>query len=173
VLCKAASPSFGSSGIQLVDLDQDGDTDILYTNGDNMDLPTMIPRPYHGLQWLENKGASNFAWHSIHRYYGAYCATAADLNQDGKLDIIVTSMFNHWNDPQRASMIWLANDGQQRFTAHAISREPIHLISAAVGDLDGNGALDIVACSMHAFPPFERMGRVTLWENRAGSRRSH
>src|SRR5207247_7793924 len=44
LLFKAATPAFGSSGIQLVDLDHDGDVDILYTNGDNLDLPTIIPR---------------------------------------------------------------------------------------------------------------------------------
>ena len=165
VIFKAATPSFGSSGIQLVDLDQDGDPDILYTNGDNMDLPTMIPRPFHGVQWLENKGNLNFVWHDIHRFYGAYCATAADLNGDGKLDIVVTSMFNDWKDPNRASLIWLENDGQQHFTPHTIACQPIHLISAAVGDIDEDGRNDIVACGMNIFPPFDRMTRLTLWRN--------
>jgi VCBS repeat protein len=166
VLFKAATPSFGSSGIELVDLDGDGDMDILYTNGDNMDLPTMIPRPFHGVQWLENKGNLKFVWHDIRRFYGAYCAVAADLNNDGKLDIIATSMFNDWTDPRRASLMWLENDGEQHFTAHTIARDPIHLISAAVADLDGDGWLDIVACGMHAFPPSDRTGRITLWKNR-------
>jgi hypothetical protein len=166
VLFNAATPSFGSSGIQLVDLDGDGDADILYTNGDNMDLETVIPRPFHGVQWLENRGNLNFEWHNIHRYYGAYCAVAADLNRDGKLDIVVTSMFNDWDDPARASIIWLENDGTQRFVARGIAREPIQLISAAVGDLDEDGWPDIVACGMHGFPPFNRMGRITLWSNR-------
>ncbi len=165
LLFKAATPSFGSAGIQLVDLDQDGDMDILYTNGDNMDLPTTIPRPYHGVQWLENKGNLTFVWHDIHRYYGAYCAVAGDLNCHGKLDIVVTSLFNDWNDPKRASIIWLENDGQQHFIPHTIARQPIHLVSAAIGDIDGEGRNDIVACGMNAFPPFDRMGRLMLWKN--------
>ena len=166
VLFKAATPAFGSSGIQLVDLDRDGDVDILYTNGDNLDLPTLIPRPYHGVQWLENRGNLNFVWHDLHRCYGAYCAVAADLNNDGSLDIILTTLFNDWSDPERASLLWLENDGHQRFTPHSIAMQPTHLVSAAVGDLDGDGRPDIVTCSMYAFPPFDRMGRVTLWRNR-------
>ncbi|HET6569007.1 MAG TPA: VCBS repeat-containing protein, partial [Rhodothermales bacterium] len=53
VLYKAAFPTFGSSGIELVDLDQDGDLDVLYTNGDAVDLASPMVRPYHGVQWLE------------------------------------------------------------------------------------------------------------------------
>jgi hypothetical protein len=164
-LFKAATPSFGSSGIQLVDLDRDGDMDILYTNGDNMDLATMIPRPYHGVQWLENIGNLNFVWHDIFRFYGAYCALAGDLNNDGHLDLVVTSMFNDWSDRKRASILWLENDGRQHFKPHSIARQPIQLISAAIGDIDGDGWTDIIACGMNGFPPFDRMGRITLWKN--------
>ena len=170
VLFKAATPAFGSSGIQLVDLDRDGDKDILYTNGDNLDVPTIIPRPFHGVQWLENKGDLNFVWHDIHRCYGAFCAVAGDLNNDGHLDIVVTTLFNDWDDPKRASLLWLENDGHQQFTPHSIATQPTHLISAAVGDMDGDGRLDIVTCGMYGFPPLDRMGRVTLWKNR-GARR--
>jgi hypothetical protein len=169
-LFKAATPAFGSSGIQLVDLDQDGDVDILYTNGDNLDLPTISPRPYHGVQWLENRGNLSFVWHDIYRCYGAYCAVAGDLNNDGHLDIVVTTLFNDWSDPKRASLLWLENDGQQQFTPHSIATKPTHLISAAVGDIDGDGRLDIVTCGMYGFPPFDRMGRVTLWKNRPAHR---
>ncbi|MEO8428642.1 MAG: FG-GAP-like repeat-containing protein [Verrucomicrobiota bacterium] len=170
VLFKAATPSFGSSGIQLVDLDKDGDLDILYTNGDNLDLPTIIPRPYHGVQWLENRGNLNFVWHDLYRCYGAYSAVAADLDNDGDLDIVVTTLFNDWSDPKRASLLWLENDSQQRFIPHSIATQPTHLISAAIGDLDGDGWLDIVACGMHGFPPFDRIGRLTLWKNRRARR---
>ena len=174
VLFKAATPSFGSSGIQLVDLDRDGDLDILYTNGDNMDLPTMVPRPYHGVQWLENKGNLRFVWHDIMRFYGAYSAVAADLDRDGYLDIVVTSVFNDWLDPNRASIIWLENDGQQHFTPHGIARSPINLISADVADVDLDGKPDIVTCAFNLFPPlpFERTGRITFWKNRLPDRRA-
>ena len=166
VLFKAATPAFGSSGIQLVDLDKDGDQDILFTNGDNLDLPTIIPRPYHGVQWLENRGNLNFVWHDIYRCYGAYCAVAGDLNNDGHLDIVVTTLFNDWSDPKRATLLWLENDGQQRFLPHSIATRPTHLISAAIADIDGDGRLDIVTCGMYGFPPFDRTGRVTLWRNK-------
>ncbi|HKS38010.1 MAG TPA: VCBS repeat-containing protein, partial [Verrucomicrobiae bacterium] len=165
-LFKAATPAFGSSGIQLVDLDRDGDVDILYTNGDNLDLPTITPRPYHGVQWLENTGNLNFAWRDLYRCYGAYCAVGGDLDNDGDWDVVVTTLFNDWIDPKRASLLWLENNGRQGFTAHTIATQPTHLISAAIGDMDGDGRLDVVACGMYGFPPHDRMRRVTLWKNR-------
>jgi hypothetical protein len=90
---------------------------------------------------------------------------AGDLNNDGHLDIVVTTLFNDWSDPKRASLLWLENDGRQHFTPHTIATQPTHLISADIGDMDGDGQLDIVACGMYTFPPFDRMGRITLWKN--------
>jgi hypothetical protein len=137
-----------------------------------MDLPTMRLRPYHGVQWLENRGKLEFVWHNIHRFYGAYCAVPGDLDNDGDLDIALTSMFNDWADPTRASLIWLRNNGRQQFTPYGIARQPISLISAALGDLDDDGWLDIVACGLHVFPPFDRNGRVTLWTSRPRTKSS-
>ena len=59
LLFQALNPSFGSSGIELVDLDGDGDLDVLFTNGDGFDQSEA--KPYHGVQWLENLGDMRFA----------------------------------------------------------------------------------------------------------------
>jgi hypothetical protein len=65
---------FGSSGIELVDLDQDGDMDILYTNGDAWD--NLYANPSHGVQWLENVGDLRFKYHRLTDMPGAYRALA-------------------------------------------------------------------------------------------------
>ncbi|MCC7439246.1 MAG: VCBS repeat-containing protein [Armatimonadetes bacterium] len=162
---KAPTPSYGSSGIQLVDIDGDNDLDILYSNGDNLDLPTIVVRPYHGVQWLENKGNLKFVSHDLLRYYGAYRAQAADLDGDGDTDVVASSLFNDWSDPRRASLIWLENNGKQKFMGHGIATAPTHLLTIDVGDLNGDHLPDIVGGGMHLFPPFDRLGRVTFWRN--------
>ena len=60
---------FGSSGIELVDLDQDGDMDVLYTNGDAWD--NWYASPSHGVQWLENLGNLRFEYHRLADMVGA------------------------------------------------------------------------------------------------------
>ena len=45
-----------------MDLNGDGKLDVLYTNGDILDEPYLL-KPYHGIQWLENKGDLKFEHH--------------------------------------------------------------------------------------------------------------
>ncbi len=167
-LFKAASPTFGSSSLEPVDLDRDGDLDLLYTNGDAFDLSSPMIRPYHGVQWLENEGHLRFTYHDLIRFYGAYRAVPADLDGDGDLDIVAASLLNDWSDPNRRSLIWLENDGAQQFTPHGIGSTPTSIITLAVADLTGDGRPDLLTGSMHLDPadPADRRGRVTLWENR-------
>jgi len=82
----APHPAYGSSGIQVVDMNRDGNPDVLYTNGDVLDKPYLL-KPYHSVQWLENPGPGKFPWvhHALTPMYGVHRAVAADLCGDPKL----------------------------------------------------------------------------------------
>jgi hypothetical protein len=143
-IARAPHPMFGSTSMSTVDLDKDGDVDVLFTNGDAFDTQT-DPKPYHGVQWLENKGQLRFEFHDIGRLYGAATALAGDMDGDGDLDVVAGSWVNYWSDPRRHALVWYENDGRQGFTPHGIASRPAGVSSLQLIDVNGDGALDIVA----------------------------
>jgi hypothetical protein len=156
---------FGSSGISICDLNQDGKPDILYTNGDAFDYIPPRGRPWHGVQWIENKGNMVFEFHRICNFIGSYSARPVDIDKDGDLDLFVVSAFNLWDNPESQSFIWLENNGAMQFKIHNIASSPTHLLTLESGDFNNDGLTDFVTGGMHTYPPFDRMGRVTLWMN--------
>jgi hypothetical protein len=182
VVARAPHPMYGSTSLTTVDLDRDGDTDILFTNGDAFDAQT-DPKPYHGVQWLENKGGLKFEFHGIARLYGAAAAAVGDLDGDGDLDIVAGSWVNHWNDPGRYAVVWYENDGRQNFTAYGVATRPAGVAALQLADVNGDGALDIIAGAVRMdlllaklgssyrasrlFPPAgaELLSRIVVLEN--------
>ena len=165
LLWGTTNPDYGSSWITLVDLDRDGDPDILHSNGDAFDYAPANSRPWHGVQWLENRGGLEFVPHRIAYLQGASSAQAVDLDGDGDLDVAVVSAYNQWDDESAHSLVWLENNGQMQFAMRRIARSPTHLITLAAGDLDNDGDADLVTGGMHISGPYDRMSRVTVWSN--------
>jgi hypothetical protein len=138
--------TFGSSGIELVDLDGDGDVDILYTNGDSFD--NMYVNPSHGIQWLENTGKLQFAYHRLTDMLGAYRAVAGDVDLDGDLDILAVAWLPEQILPveaakmPKASIVCLEQTVSRVFVRHTLETDFPYYPTIATGDFDGDGDLD-------------------------------
>jgi len=169
VVWKSPNEHWNGSGLEVADLNGDGLPDLLYSNGDGFDTGFYGPPPWHGLQWLENRGDGNFVYHRIGDSPGCYSPVAVDLNGDGHLDIVTVSAFNKGND---TSSVWLTawlNDGHEKFTPVPLANSadsPTHLITVAAGDLDGNGVPVLVTGGFFVYPPYTHMNRVTLWRRK-------
>lgn len=157
----------GSAGLVQADVDGDGDADLILPAGDNLEDLDAYPQPYHGCYWFENQGDWTFKIHRIADLGGTYAADAGDFDSDGDLDIVLASMTNNWSRTDTAGLVWLENDGQQNFTTWQIANDPIHLVTVAAGDLDGDGVDDIVAGALNLRKPYQRVGRVTAWMNQS------
>jgi hypothetical protein len=148
VIYAAPHPAFGSTGIQLVDLDRDGDRDVLMTNGDTLD--SNLLRPYHGIRWLENQGSYPFRDHHLASLYGVNRAVAADIDGDGDMDIAATTFLpGSFYQPLCREMnldavIILEQDAPGHFVRHSLETVTCDHATCDLGDFDADGDLDFV-----------------------------
>jgi hypothetical protein len=159
-----------------VDLDADGDLDVLLSNGDVYDSPFL--KPYHGVVWLENRGDGPFEPHPIGPVYGAHRALAGDIDGDGDLDVVATSFLGEpfYGEMRREveadAVVIFEQTGPGRFARHALERESCDYPTFALGDLDSDGDVDLVAGSFRDFgfagrsmPAVSGAGPLVTWEN--------
>lgn len=151
----APHPQWGSSGIEVLDFDSDGDLDVLFTNGDSLD--DMRLRPYHGIQWLENQGTYPFVRHSIAPYYGVHRAEAGDIDGDGDLDLAVCSFLPELSEETRnrlhlTGIAWYEQTSDHKWLMHPLADLPCDFPTLDLGDFNGDGRLDIMTASLLARP---------------------
>ena len=161
VIFAAGVMYYGLSGIELADLDMDGDTDILYTNGDTLDRADheILPNNFYGLAWLENDGTGAFTSHELTRYWGAYAVKAADLDGDSDMDLVLSGVQlpNMYPQDEVQNLIWLENDGEQNFARRIPSVAlPPFMITLDVADVDQDGIPEVFAGSHNYTGPQRR-----------------
>jgi hypothetical protein len=176
-LWQAPDLAFASSGIWLVDLDGDGDMDILYANGDAFD--NRYVSPWHGVQWPENLGNVQFRYHRLTDMPGATVALPGDFDGDGRLDILVVALLPRGMRPDTLavqplpSVVLLEQTSPGHFVRHTLETGfPCHG-AAVIGDFDDDGRLDFAVAYHMAGHHADALGQswLTIWWNQG--RRAH
>ena len=131
-----------------VDLDQDGDIDIvgIATNADNT----------VDIAWWANNGSETFTEYAIDTTFnGAAALTIADIDQDGDMDVLAASDTGN-------EIAWWQNDGTPAtgaWTKRSIDNAFAGANSIFVIDLDRDGNLDVLSTAGGATDD------ICWWEN--------
>jgi FG-GAP-like repeat len=137
-------PVYGSSYMELADMNGDGMTDIVYTNGDNADF-SMILKPYHGVRIFINEGQNRFQEQYFYPIYGASKVMTADFDKDGDLDMAIIAFFPNVNQLPYQGFLFFENKGNNVFDISTFEHANMgKWLVMDVGDLDGDGKMDIL-----------------------------
>jgi hypothetical protein len=128
----------GADSVFAIDLDGDGDTDVLSASHND-----------HRIAWYENPGGSGadpgfeLEPHTITTdALSASSVFAADLDGDGDLDVLSASR----ND---GTVAWYENDGgsDPRFRKRVVTSGLLTPLSVFAADVDGDGDEDVLSAS--------------------------
>lgn len=138
-LFTAKDERFGLTGIELSDLDRDGDSDVLIAAGDYFDKTFDFAQ--HGLSWLQNDGAGHFTRHEIIQTVGAYAVRTLDMDGDCDNDLVLAKLIVPELVPaenkQDPGLVWLENDGAQSFVMRSIAGAPEQASALAALHISG------------------------------------
>lgn len=134
-------PVYGSSYFDLIDLNKDGQLDILYTCGDNADY-SVIFKPYHGLYLFENQGNNKLSQKFFYPIDGAYKVAAADVDADGDLDLMSIAFYDDIDSNPQTNVLYFENH-QGHFRPYSIPIGKMgRWLTLDTGDIDGDGDID-------------------------------
>lgn len=137
--------SFGLNGFRLVDMDADGDEDLVLVNGNNVELDDPPLRPYHGIRVLTNRGSARFVETAFHPMHGATAVVAGDLDGDADVDLAACAFCPDWLDPHPESFVVLEQAAPGRFVPRRLPAELTgRWITLDLGDIDGDGDPDLL-----------------------------
>lgn len=123
----------GAIAVFAVDMDRDGDTDVLTASAAD-----------DTVAWYENNGtpgSSTWTPHTISTMADSVRSVfTADMDGDGDMDVLSASSFDN-------KIAWYKNDGNQNFTPLTISTTADAAHSVFAADVDGDGDLDVLSAS--------------------------
>lgn len=159
----APDPAYGSSGLELVDMNQDGRLDVLYTNGDSFD--SFFLKPTHSVRWLENTGRFPFDEHKLGEMPGAHRALAVDIDLDGRNEVISSAFLprkllrTHAVQEAEGLVLW-KTDSAGIFQRHVLVQSETSYAAMCIANPDpGKGLLIIVG----HFREDDTGAAITVW----------
>ena len=135
---------WGSSFMEVADLNQDGFDDIVISNGDNADNSN-TKKAYHGVHLFLNDGKNNFKETYFYPAYGATKTLARDFDGDGDLDLAMIAFFPENDKGKNESFLYFQNQGKLQFQVSNLNLpDDARYMAMDAGDFDKDGDIDLL-----------------------------
>jgi hypothetical protein len=135
---------WGSSYMEVADLNKDGIDDIIISNGDNADN-TIIKKAYHGVHVFLNDQNNNFKEAFFYPAYGATKTLARDFDADGDIDLAMIAFFSENDKGKNESFLYFQNQGKLQFQVTNLNLpDDARYMSMDAGDFDKDGDIDLL-----------------------------
>lgn len=137
-------PVYGSSCLDVADMNADSKPDIIYTNGDNADYSNELKR-YHGVRIFLNEDENKFTEQYFCPVHGAGNVRALDVDKDGLMDLAVTSFFPDNQQAPNEGFLLFRQKANLQFEIITFSEASLgRWLVMDTGDLNQDGKPDII-----------------------------
>jgi hypothetical protein len=132
---------YGSSFLEMKDMNNDGSDDLIISNGDNADYSLSL-KAFQGLRIYLNNGQGDFAEKWFYPAYGATKAIARDFDNDGDFDMAMIAFFS--DKEHKGSFLYFENLGDLHFKPWDMNVPEARWLVMEANDMDGDGDQDIL-----------------------------